>query len=237
MSEVTDEFLAYVSALRGRTELDELSNFLLVAATLLDLKTARLLPSGEVEDEVDLELLEARDLLFARLLQYRAYKSVSAVFAARMTETATAVARSVPLEPQFAEALPPLIMTATPEVLAALFATVLQRDHTPPTVSLEHLHLPQVSVPEQRSLILSRLRADAAIDFTALVADAENTLVVVGRFLALLELFKAGLCRLEQSEPLGILLVSGTDRAAAGRPGGSAPVGLDTADHWEAADG
>ena len=84
LSQVTDEFIAYIRALADGWDLDQASYFLLVAATLLDLKAARLLPSGEVEDEEDLALLEARDLLFARLLQYRAYKEVAAVFAGRM---------------------------------------------------------------------------------------------------------------------------------------------------------
>ncbi|WP_245873457.1 segregation/condensation protein A [Brevibacterium ihuae] len=253
LSEVTDEFLAYVSELRGRSGLEELSSFLLVAATLLDLKTARLLPSGEVEDELDLELLEARDLLFARLLQYRAFKGVSAEFAERMAAASTRTPRAVPLEPAFIDLLPPLELTATPHALAAIFATVLQRDHTPPTVSIDHLHLPQVSVPEQRSLILARLRPGERLEFADLVADAEDTLVVVARFLALLELFKAGLCAFEQPEPLGPLVISGLEPeagdasagdGAAGADGegaadaraGLTGTGLTDTDEWETAD-
>ena len=239
---MTDEFLAYVSEFKGRTGLEELSSFLLVAATLLDLKTARLLPSGEVEDELDLELLEARDLLFARLLQYRAFKGVSAEFAVQMATAATRTARSVPLEPEFANILPPLQMTATPHVLAALFATVLQRDRTPPTVSIDHLHLPQVSVPEQRSLILARLQPGVTLDFAELVADAGDTLVIVARFLALLELFKAGLCAFDQPEPLGALRISGVEPEAGAADGGGDTAGgagtavLTDTDEWETAD-
>lgn len=228
LAEVTDEFIAYVTALREEQSLEELSNFLLIASTLLDLKTARLLPRGDVDDELDLELLEARDLLFARLLQYRAYKAVSAVFAEHMAHAATRIARSVPLEEELRDILPPLKITATPQALAALFATVLQRDHTPPTVSTDHLHLPQISVAEQRSVVLTRIAESGELTFSALIADAESTLVVVARFLALLELFKAGMCDFDQAAPLGELTVV----AAAAQD--LATIALPDTDEWDA---
>lgn len=235
LAEVTDDFLAYVATLRGTKSLDELSHFLLVAATLLDLKLARLLPGAEVEDELDLELLEARDLLFARLLQYRAYKDVSRVLAQRMGDAAQAVPRSVPLEKEFTDILPPLDFSTSGSVLAAVFAAVVSRDRTPPAVALDHLHDAHVSVPEQRALLLSRLREETRIDFAALIDDAESRLVVVARFLALLELFKAGLCDFDQPEALGpltiALTVGGEDAIPDGgpQPDGDMRVG-DTAD-------
>lgn len=215
LAEVTDEFLAYVAGLRGRENLEELSQFLLVASTLLDLKTARLLPGGEVEDELDLDLLEARDLLFARLLQYRAYKAVSQVLRAAFESAGAKVPRRIGPPEEFRGLLPPLRMTAGPEVLAEMMAAVLQRDHMPPTVSTEHLHLPQVSVPEQRAIVLTHLQEHGRTEFTELVADAESTLIVIGRFLALLELFSARLCTLDQSSPLGELWVEATEKEAA----------------------
>lgn len=215
LAAVTDEFLAYVTTLR-RAPLAELSHFLLVAATLLDLKTARLLPRGEVEDELDLELLEARDLLFARLLQYRAYKSMSVVLREAMSRAGQRTARDVPLEHAFRDILPPLDYTVTGAQLAALFAHVVSQDRTPPTVSIDHLHLPQVSVSEQRAVITALLRAQGnRVSFAALSADADSGLVVVARFLALLEMFKEGLCQLEQKEPLGELLVELSESADA----------------------
>ena len=210
LAEVTDDFLAYVATLRGTKSLDELSHFLLVAATLLDLKLARLLPGADVEDELDLELLEARDLLFARLLQYRAYKEVSRVLEERMGDAARAVPRAVPLEPEFTEVLPPLDFSTSGPVLAAVFAAVLSRDRTPPAVALDHLHDAHVSVPEQRALLLSRLRGEERLDFAALIEDAETRMVVVARFLAVLELFKAGLCDFDQPEALGPLTIAAT---------------------------
>lgn len=239
LAEVTDEFIAYVTALRtsvadGAAEADdqaggarlraessanlaELSRFLLVAATLLDLKCARLLPRGEVDDELDLELLEARDLLFARLLQYRAYKGVSTVLAAAMSSAQQRSPRDVGLEEPFRHVLPPLDFTATPNTLAALFAAVISRDRTPPTVGLDHLHLPQVSVAEQRTHVIGMLQeSDGPVEFSQLVAGAESGLVVVARFLALLELFKAGICALDQPQPLGDLHVALTSAAVAG---------------------
>lgn len=216
LAEVTDDFLAYVATLRGTKSLDELSHFLLVASTLLDLKLARLLPGADVEDEFDLELLEARDLLFARLLQYRAYKEVSRVLETRMGEAGRAVPRAVALEKELTDILPPLHFSTSGPELAAVFGAVLSRDRTPPAVALDHLHDAHVSVPEQRALLLARLREEARIDFASLIEDAETRMVVVARFLAVLELFKAGLCDFDQPEALGPLTIALTATALPG---------------------
>ncbi|WP_246075980.1 segregation and condensation protein A [Brevibacterium jeotgali] len=239
LAEVTDDFLAYVATLRGTKSLDELSHFLLVASTLLDLKLARLLPGADVEDELDLELLEARDLLFARLLQYRAYKEVSRVLEKRMGEAARAVPRAVPLEKEFTDILPPLDFSTSGPVLAAVFGAVLSRDRTPPAVALDHLHDAHVSVPQQRALLLSRLRDEVQIDFAALIEDAETRMVVVARFLAVLELFKAGLCDFDQPEALGPLTIAltATDARGAGDAGGDRDLGSADAEREETADG
>ncbi|WP_367647432.1 ScpA family protein [Brevibacterium sp. CT2-23B] len=210
LAEVTDEFIAYTTELKDQANLAEISQFLLVAATLLDLKTARLLPHEDGEEVLDLELLEARDLLFARLLQYKAYKSVSGYLAEAMAAGSIRAPRDVDLEPEFQDVLPPLELNIDPGELAGIFATVLQRDHTPPSVAVDHIHLPLVSVSEQRGHILSLLRA-GDVDFQDLLETAENTLVVVARFLALLELFKVGLCDFDQPEPLGRLLIHRTE--------------------------
>lgn len=206
---MTDEFIAYTTGLQGRASLAEISEFLLVAATLLDLKTARLLPHEDGEEVLDLDLLEARDLLFARLLQYRAYKAVSGYLLETMTNAAVHVPRDPGALDDFTGLLPPLDLSVSPGELAGLFATVLQRDHTPPTVAVDHIHLPLVSVSEQRGHILALLR-DGDVDFSALLATSETTLVIVARFLALLELFKVGLCDFVQEEPLGPLVISRT---------------------------
>ena len=210
LAEVTDEFIAYTTELKDQANLAEISQFLLVAATLLDLKTARLLPHEEGEEVLDLELLEARDLLFARLLQYKAYKSVSGYLAEAMAAGSIRAPRDVDLEPEFQDVLPPLELNICPGELAGIFATVLQRDHTPPSVAVDHIHLPLVSVSEQRGHILSLLRV-GDVDFQDLLESSENTLVVVARFLALLELFKVGLCDFDQPEPLGRLLIHRTE--------------------------
>lgn len=210
LAEVTDEFIAYTTELKDQASLAEISQFLLVAATLLDLKTARLLPHEDGDEVLDLELLEARDLLFARLLQYRAYKSVSGYLAEAMAAGSIRAPRDVALEAEFQDVLPPLQLNLGPGELAGIFATVLQRDHTPPSVAVDHIHLPLVSVSEQRGHILSLLRA-GDVDFQDLLETAENNLVVVARFLALLELFKVGLCDFDQPEPLGPLLIQRTE--------------------------
>ena len=206
---VTDEFIAHLRAQGPEWDLDETTEFLVVAATLLDLKAARLLPSGEVEDEEDLALLEARDLLFARLLQYRAYKEVSALFAERMARAGRQVPRTVGLEPHFADLLPEVVLGLGPDAFAALAAKALT-PRVEPEVSVSHLHVPLVSVREQAAIIVGRLRRQRTATFRALVSDAATTMVVIGRFLALLELFREGSVSFEQVAPLGDLTIRWT---------------------------
>ena len=204
ISQVTDEFLAHIRA-RGREwDLDQASSFLVVAATLLDLKVARLLPSVEIEDEEDLVLLEARDLLFARLLQYRAYKQLAAIFAQQMAAEGTRQPRQVPMEPAFTQLLPEVLLGVDAGQLAEIAARVLT-PRPAPVVELGHLHAPKVSVREQAVLLASRLRAAGAATFRALTTDSGATLVVVARFLALLELYREGAVSFEQVTPLGEL--------------------------------
>jgi segregation and condensation protein A len=216
LARVTDEFIAHIRAAQAADDdwdLGQASEFLLVAATLLDLKAARLLPHSGPEDDEDLALIEARDLLFARLLQYRAYKQIADVFRERMATAGRITARQAGLEPQFASLLPELVIAVTPEQ----FAMIAARAMTPkvaPTVGLDHLHAPQVSVREQAALIVERLRTRGQASFRSLVADADSTLVIVARFLALLELFKESAIAFEQAEALGELDVrwTGGDR-------------------------
>lgn len=208
LAAVTDEFIAYLSA-RQDWDLDKASEFLLVAATLLDLKAARLLPSGEVEDPEDIALLEARDLLFARLLQYRAYQQVAAQLQDRLDTVGRRRPRAVGLDPHLRGLLPDLVNTVTPEQFA-LLAVSAMRPKAVPTVSLEHLHAPAVSVAEQAERIVQLLRRAGACSFRQLVADAAHPGVVVARFLALLELFRQAAVSFEQVEALGDLTVRWT---------------------------
>ena len=184
---VTDEFIAHIRSQGPEWDLNEATEFLVVAATLLDLKAARLLPSGEVEDEEDLALLEARDLLFARLLQYRAYKEVAAILADRMAHAAKQLPRTVGLEPAFAQLLPEVILGLGPEAFAILAAKALT-PKVEPEVGVTHLHVPLVSVREQAAILVGRLRRLRTATFRSLVADCDTTMLVIGRFLALLEL-------------------------------------------------
>ena len=207
---VTDEFISYIRELE-KTEagwkLDHASEFVVVAATLLDLKAARLLPSGQIDDEEDLALLEARDLLFARLLQYRAFKEIASILSERIIEQEKTFARSVSLDPVFAALLPEVLIGVTPERFAAIANRVLT-PKTAPKLSVEHLHLPLVSVAAEALGVVSALRRHKTMSFRALVSDAANTLVVVARFLALLELFKEGSVRFEQVVALGELQIT-----------------------------
>jgi len=206
LSQVTDEFIFHIKQQGPQWDLDQASSFLVVAATLLDLKTARLLPDGQVDDEEDLSILEARDLLFARLLQYRAFRQVAAWIQSVLESEARRVPRPGGLEEQFAVLLPEVTITITPDQFAQLALTAM----TPAAqdeVFVEHIYAPQVSVAEQANLVADRLQHTAATSFRALVADAESTLVTVARFLAILELFRADLVVFEQLDPLSELVI------------------------------
>lgn len=210
LSEVTDEFISFIRALEVSGEgwrLDQATEFLVVAATLLDLKAARLLPSGEVEDETDLALLEARDLLFARLLQYRAFKEIAATFNDRISLQDEVFARVISLDPHLSALLPEVLIGVGPERFAAIAERVLAPRVTP-TVAMEHLHLPLVSVAEESKWVVEALRRSRSMSFRHLVAEAESTLVVVARFLALLDLYRQGALRFDQVVSLGELQIS-----------------------------
>jgi segregation and condensation protein A len=207
LSQVTNEFIAYIRARAEGWDLDQASYFLVVAATLLDLKAARLLPAGQVEDEEDLALLEARDLLFARLLQYRAYKEVAAVFAGKMAVQARRVARRVPMEPRFAALLPEVLLGLGPAEFARIAALTLA-PRPAPVVPIEHIHIPRTSVREQAGILAGRLRTLGRATFRHLTSDCAGTYEVVARFLALLDLYRDGNVSFEQLVPLGDLYVT-----------------------------
>ncbi|MDR1387239.1 MAG: segregation/condensation protein A [Propionibacteriaceae bacterium] len=209
LSQVTDEFIAHIRQQGPDWDLDQASQFLVVAATLLDLKTARLLPQGEVEDEDDLAILEARDLLFARLLQYRAFKQVAAWMSGALADEARRQARPGGLEPAFARLVPEVEINLSGPQFAALAARAMIPAETP-QVSTAHLWAPTVSVAQEGVWVAQRLRRLRRTTFRQLVADAANRLVTVARFLALLELYRSGLVGFEQLDPLGDLLVAWT---------------------------
>jgi segregation and condensation protein A len=218
LSKVTDEFIAHLRALGKELDLDQASEFLVVASTLLDLKAARLLPAADVENEEDLELLEARDLLFARLLQYKAYKQAAAFLREREGEAAQRFARDAGLEPRFADLVPEVTLDLTPAEFAALAARALT-PKAPEVVSVSHLHAPAVSVAEQLLVVRNHLVRSGTATFRALTSDCGHTLEVVARFLALLELYRQQRVVFEQLTPLGELHVRWT--------GGSVPIAED----------
>lgn len=224
LSKVTDEFMAHIRAMGPDWDLDETTEFLVVAATLLDLKAARLLPSAEVEDEADLALLEARDLLFARLLQYRAYKQIADIFNRRLDEEARRYPRTVGLEPHHAELLPEVVISIGAEGFARLAVKAMQ-PKPKPQVYVDHIHAPLVSVQEQAGIVVARLKELGEVSFQTLVEDTDDTLTVVARFLALLELYREKAVALDQETALGELLVRWT-----GGEGDEAPMVTDEFD-------
>ncbi|WP_328889754.1 segregation and condensation protein A [Streptomyces sp. NBC_00316] len=209
LSKVTDEFMAHIRAMGADWDLDQTTEFLVVAATLLDLKAARLLPAAEVEDEGDLALLEARDLLFARLLQYRAYKRIAEIFSARLESEGRRFPRTVGLEPHHAELLPEVVISIGAEGFARLAVKAMQ-PKPKPQVYVDHIHAPLVSVREQAEIVVARLREAGEMSFRGLTEDAPDTLTVVARFLALLELYREKAVILDQEEALGELRVRWT---------------------------
>ena len=212
LSKVTDDFIAHIRAAGTAWDLGQATEFLVVAATLLDLKAARLLPSAEVEDEEDLALLEARDLLFARLLQYRAYKLAAAHLAELLAAESHRYPRQVQLEPQYAGLLPEVLLGLGPQEFAAIAARALAPKPAP-VVAIDHAHGGTVSVREQTAILRERLQRTGGGSFRALTADCNGTLEVVARFLGLLELYREGVVSFEQVEALGDLHVRWTGGA------------------------
>lgn len=207
LHQVTDDFIAHIKAAGEHWDLDETTEFLVIAATLLDLKAAKLLPAGDVEDEEDLALLEARDLLFARVLQYRAYKQVAALFGELEAGALRRYPRSVALEQRYMELLPEVMLGVDAHRFAEIAAAVF-RPKPLPTVSTDHIQMTRVSVREHAAVLRLKLANARMATFAELVSDCENTLQVVARFLALLELYREASVRFEQQDPLGELRVN-----------------------------
>jgi segregation and condensation protein A len=205
LSQVTDEFISYLAGME-EWDLGKATEFLVVAATLLDLKAARLLPAAEVEDEEDLALLEARDLLFARLLQYRAYKLAAAHLAELDRIQSRRFGRAVELEQRFADLLPEVLIGVSPQQFAAIAAAAMVPKPVP-LVMTDHVHAPQVSVREHMAVLRERLRRQGAATFRALVSDCTTTLEVVARFLGLLELYREGAVAFDQAAALAELRI------------------------------
>lgn len=217
LAEVTDEFIAYLKVLQnqpGSKALDETTEFLVVASTLLDLKAARLLPRSEEGSDEDMALLEARDLLFARLLQYKAFKHAAGWIAERFEDESESFPRQAGLEAHFAALLPKLIFKTTPQMLAQLALTALApRTAAPQEVGVAHLHGGTVSVREQAAILALMLRQKRRLSFTELTADASSQLVVVARFLALLEMYREKVVSFSQNAPLDTLHVTWSEAA------------------------
>lgn len=209
LSKVTDEFISYLKGLEDDEELEQASEFLVVAATLLDMKVAGLLPQGELVDAESVALLEARDLLFARLLQYRAFKEVSAWFARCMQREDRRHVRAVRLDEKYRRAVPELVWTLSKEDFAAI-AMLAFAPKEIPHVGLDHLHAPLVSIREQAAVVVTLLRGAGQLNFRELVAGVDQTGIVVARFLAVLELYRHAALSFEQLEPLGELTLRWT---------------------------
>lgn len=207
LSKVTDEFISYLKTLDGEEEMDQASEFLVIAATLLDLKIAGLLPKGEVVDAEDVALLEARDLLFARLLQYRAFKEVSSYFSTAMALEAMRIAREVRLEDRFKKQKPELVWTMSLEEFGVLARDAMAPREVP-NVGLAHMHAPRVSIREQAAEVVSMLKRSIRMTFRELIGSIKDRAVVVARFLSVLELYRLSAITFEQESPLGDIKIA-----------------------------
>ena len=206
LSRVTDEFIAYLKGLDEQEELDQASEFLVIAATWLDLKIAGLLPRGEVVDAEDVALLEARDLLFAKLLQYKAFKEISTWFATALGLEAERIPRDVLIEERFRDAKPELVWTLSLNE----FAKLAEDTMTPreiPSVGLTHLHAPRVSIREQAFEVAKLLRQSGGMTFREVIAQVKDKAVVIARFLSVLELYRLMAISFEQEAPLADLVI------------------------------
>lgn len=212
LSRVTDDFIAYLKQLDEAEEMDQASEFLVIAATLLDLKIAGLLPRGEVVDAEDVALLEARDLLFARLLQYRAFKEISTWFNTSINIESDRIAREVRIEDRFKNQQPELVWSITAKDLARL-AEETMRPREIPMVGLSHLHASRVSIREQAGIVVNLLRSSGNLTFFEIIREVTDRAVVVARFLSILELYRLDAVGFNQDNPLGELnlIWRGTD--------------------------
>jgi len=210
LSKVTDEFISYLKQLDDAEELEQASEFLVIAATLLDLKIAGLLPKGEVVDAEDVALLEARDLLFARLLQYRAFKEVATWFNTALNLESSRIARDVRMEERFKNQQPELVWSLSKEEFSRL-AEETMRPREIPMVGMTHLHASRVSIREQAGAVVELLRKKGSLTFFELIREVKDRAVVVARFLAVLELYRMNALVFEQDTPLGDLLLTWRD--------------------------
>ncbi len=206
LSQVTDDFIGYLKAAGEGFDLGQATEFLVVAATLLELKAARLLPAADVDGEEDLALLEARDLLFARLLQYRAYKLVAGHLGELEKQASRRFGRNAELEPRFAALTPELRIGVDLHQFAAIAANALKPKPVP-VVGVDHIHAPRVSVREHMAAMAERLARTGSATFRSLIAECGSTLEVVARFLGLLELYRDGTVAFDQVEALGELRI------------------------------
>jgi segregation and condensation protein A len=208
LSRITEDYLAEVRRMR-QLNLEVATEFLVVAATLLELKAARLLPSPDADaDEVE-AALEERDLLFARVLQYRAYKHVAGLFGARLAEQAAYFPRRVGAEDVLRHIVPALLVGVAPAELARLAAAALT-PAPPPQVTTTHIAPPRLSVAEAVTSLAQRLHDRGTSTFEELVGRQAVPIEVVVALLAVLELYKRSLVELDQTSTFGEIAVRWT---------------------------
>ena len=212
LSSITEEFLTYVRGLDFTKNMDEASAFLDIASILVEAKSVAILPGGEdsQHDEQSLEVLRERDLLFARLLQYRAYKQAAGDFRARIAANSGRFPHPAAMDEGVAAMLPELVWTLTPLELAQLAAQVIA--NAPASeVSIHQLHVPLVDLRAQSLVVRDRLiaalesKGDQSISFSELTRDCTSRIEVVARFMAVLVFFKQGVLQYQQDGPFAEL--------------------------------
>lgn len=197
---ITEEYLLHLKAMQ-ELDLEVATEFLVVAATLIEIKAARLLPGKQVEDEDGL-LLSEPDLLIARLLEYRAFKDAAAMLADRIRENAGYIARTAGPGREYDHLCPDLLSRVTVEGLAAMALRALQPKPVA-VLDLSHITPIRVTVEEAIDEVMRTLATSARISFKELTRNCHSRIDIVVRFLALLELMKRGEADVDQAEVFG----------------------------------
>jgi segregation and condensation protein A len=210
LSSIVDAYLVELEKLE-ELDLEVATEFLLIAATLIELKLRRLLPNPEgIDLDEDLALLEERDLLLAKLLEYRTFKEAAKALDRHMTHAAKSVARPGGLEDSQTELTPDVLAGLTPERLRAVFLNAVRRFLTPkpePKVTLDHVTQVRVTVAETVGELARSLPGRGRVSFRDLTEELETRMEVIVHFLALLELCKQGWVDLDQTRNFADLLV------------------------------
>jgi segregation and condensation protein A len=214
LARVVDAYLAEIRKIES-LDLEVATEFLLIAACLVELKCRRLLPARDDDLDEELALYEERDLLLSRLVECRTFTAAAQAFVRLEGAAARSLPRTAGPDERFADLRPDLLAGVTPELLLAAAAGALA-ERPRPRVDVDHVLVDEVTVAEVVERLAVRLPGLGRASFRALTADLHHRMQVIVHFLAVRELYKQGLVEVEQLETFGDLVVSWTGQATDG---------------------